>query len=181
MAETSVDSDDLDGLLGFIRESRGFDFSGYKQTTLIRRINRRMHDVGTGSYDEYRDLLEANVDEFRELFDTILINVTSFFRDAEAWEYLRSEILPRIIASGEEIRMWSAGCSSGEEAYSLAIALAEALGPDAFLDRVKERWPMPGARCIRPRRWRRSNPACAPSISNSPVADSCSGRISGGG
>ncbi len=90
-------------------------------------------------YDDYSDLLETNSDEFRFLLDAVLINVTEFFRDARAWEYLRAEIVPDIVerAARGEIRMWSAGCSSGEEACSLAMILAEVMGVEAFSAQVK--------------------------------------------
>lgn len=131
------DTNQLNELLEFIRDNRGFDFTGYKRSTLVRRLNKRMHDAGVGSYTDYRDLLEADVDEYTKLFDTILINVTGFFRDPDVWDYLSSDIIPAIVARDEEIRLWSAGCSSGQEAYSLAIAFAEALGLEAFTERVK--------------------------------------------
>ena len=137
------DEDDLAGLedlLVFIRDSRGFDFTGYKRSSLTRRIRKRMHEVGATSYVDYRDQLESNTEEFGLLFDTILINVTSFFRDAEAWTYLQHEVMPELIANtegAEEIRIWSAGCASGEEAYTLAIAFAEALGTEECAKRVK--------------------------------------------
>ncbi|MEU5957150.1 CheR family methyltransferase [Streptomyces sp. NPDC047525] len=136
---TAVDQG-LEDLLGFIRDSRGFDFTGYKRSTLGRRIRKRMDDVGTRDYADYRDLLEADAVEFRTLFNTILINVTSMFRDPEAWELLQREVVPELIAdlgADDEIRVWSAGCSSGEEAYSLAIIFAEALGIEESLNRVK--------------------------------------------
>ncbi|MGW2227273.1 CheR family methyltransferase [Streptomyces formicae] len=130
----------LEELLLFIREARGFDFTGYKRSTLGRRINKRMTDVGVTSHADYKDLLETSADEFRALFNTILINVTSFFRDADSWTLLQREIIPELItdlAPDQEIRVWSAGCSSGEEPYSLAIMFAEALGMDECLRRVK--------------------------------------------
>ncbi|MCX4670860.1 PAS domain-containing protein [Streptomyces sp. NBC_01381] len=130
----------LEDLLGFIRDSRGFDFTGYKRSTLGRRIRKRMDDVGVQDYADYRDLLETDTVEFRTLFNTILINVTSVFRDPDAWELLQREVVPQLIADlgpDEEIRVWSAGCSSGEEAYSLAIMFAEALGIEESLNRVK--------------------------------------------
>jgi two-component system CheB/CheR fusion protein len=86
------------------------------------------------------DHLEVHPDEFAHLFNTILINVTAFFRDPAAWERLRDEALPALIASRPEpgpIRVWSAACASGEETYSIAMLLAEALGRDQFRDRVK--------------------------------------------
>ncbi|WP_459957832.1 CheR family methyltransferase [Nocardia sp. IFM 10818] len=130
----------LEDLLVFIRDSRGFDFTGYKRSSLTRRIRKRMHEVRVGDYLDYRDMLESDAEEFRHLFNTILINVTSFFRDLESWEYLQREVLPEIIGAGDpgdEIRIWSAGCSSGEETYSLAIALAEVLGLEEAVRRIK--------------------------------------------
>ncbi|WP_282776199.1 MULTISPECIES: CheR family methyltransferase [unclassified Nocardia] len=129
----------LEDLLIFIRDARGFDFTGYKRSSLARRIRKRMHEVRIMEYLDYRDYLESNAEEFQYLFNTILINVTSFFRDIDAWQYLQREIVPEIVTgtSGGEIRIWSAGCSSGEEAYSLAIAFAEVLGIDECVKRVK--------------------------------------------
>jgi two-component system CheB/CheR fusion protein len=131
---------ELESLLGFLRDARGFDFTGYKRTSLNRRIRKRMRDVNIDQFNDYRDLLETNAAEFDALFNTMLINVTGFFRDASAWQYLQRDVLPQILeqaAPSEEIRLWSAGCSSGEEAYSLAIAFAELLGISEFADRVK--------------------------------------------
>lgn len=130
----------LEDLLEFIRDARGFDFTGYKRSTLSRRIRKRMDDVGTPDYPDYRDLLETDTEEFRALFNTVLINVTSLFRDPDAWTLLRREVLPDVIAAAGaegEIRVWSAGCSSGQEAYSLAIAFAEELGVEECIKRVK--------------------------------------------
>jgi two-component system CheB/CheR fusion protein len=131
---------EFEALLDYIHGSRGFDFTGYKRPSLMRRVNKRMQEVGIREYGNYVDYMEVHPEEFRALFDTILINVTAFFRDASAWELLSQEIIPRILASkteGSPIRVWCAGCASGEEAYSLAMVLAEALGVDAFRDRVK--------------------------------------------
>ena len=138
--DDDVEDPELEGLLTLIRDARGFDFTSYKRTSLTRRIYKRMADVGAPNYEAYRDLLETNADEFGMLFNTILINVTSFFRDGESWAYLQREIIPELLAGlgGEdEIRVWSAGCSSGEEAYSLAIVFAEALGIEECTRRVK--------------------------------------------
>jgi two-component system, chemotaxis family, CheB/CheR fusion protein len=96
--------------------------------------------VGADSYLGYLDHLEVDPEEFTHLFNTILINVTSFFRDPPAWEYLGTEILPRLAAEKREdkpIRVWSAGCASGEEAYTLAMVIAKALGPETVKERVK--------------------------------------------
>ncbi len=130
----------LEALLEYLREARGFDFSGYKRATLARRVTKRLAEVGAEGYDGYVAFLEANPREFVELFNTILINVTAFFRDPEAWEYLATETIPRLleeIPAAEAIRVWSAGCASGEEAYTTAIVLLEALGEDQFKRRVK--------------------------------------------
>jgi two-component system CheB/CheR fusion protein len=130
----------LEDLLVFIRDSRGFDFTGYKRTSLTRRIRKRMQEVGLPEYMDYRDRLESSAEEFGYLFNTILINVTSFFRDGEAWSFLQREVIPELLARSapdEEIRVWSAGCASGEEAYSLAMVFAEALGIEETTRRVK--------------------------------------------
>lgn len=129
----------LVALLEFIKNSRGFDFGGYKLTTLTRRLQKRMGEIGIGNYENYRDYIEVHPDEFERLFDTLLINVTSFMRDAEAWNVIRNEIVPIILAeqSSEEIRLWSVGCASGEEAYTAAIVLAEVMGIDEYCRRVK--------------------------------------------
>ncbi|GAA1365765.1 CheR family methyltransferase [Streptomyces beijiangensis] len=138
-AGTATDQE-LEELLGFLRDARGFDFTGYKRSTLGRRIRRRMNEAGAQGFADYRDRLETDAEEFRTLFNSILINVTSIFRDADAWTLLRREVVPEVVArAGEdnEIRVWSAGCSSGEEAFSLAIMFAEVLGIEAYLERVK--------------------------------------------
>ncbi|HXG63832.1 MAG TPA: protein-glutamate O-methyltransferase CheR, partial [Blastocatellia bacterium] len=130
----------FEALLDYLKRARGFDFTGYKRTSLKRRIQKRISMVGVEGFEEYLDYLEVHPEEFLHLFNTILINVTYFFRDEAAWEYLRTALIPRIVAgkkSDEPIRVWSAGCASGEEAYTVAMLLAEELGEDAFRERVK--------------------------------------------
>ena len=131
----------FEALLNHLKESRGFDFTGYKRSSLVRRVNRRMVQVGLdGDYQAYADHLQVHPDEFTLLFNTILINVTGFFRDPDAWTYLRTEVLEQMVAAkpaGSAIRVWSAGCASGEEAYTLAMVLAEVLGVETFRERVK--------------------------------------------
>jgi two-component system CheB/CheR fusion protein len=130
----------LEALLDFIKRNRGFDFTGYKRSSVERRIRKRMEEVGCQSYGDYLDHLEVHQDEFVFLFNTILINVTAFFRDAPTWEYLRNEVVPTLIASrpaDAPLRVWCAGCASGEEAYTVAMVLADVLGETAFRERVK--------------------------------------------
>ncbi|TDC50286.1 PAS domain S-box protein [Jiangella ureilytica] len=129
----------FEALLGFLRDERGFDFTGYKRASLMRRVRRRMESVGIDDYEEYHDHLTVHPEEFTALFNTILINVTSFFRDADAWDHLRERVLPDLLARRDEqpLRAWSAGCASGEEAYTLAMVFAEVLGVEAFRERVK--------------------------------------------
>jgi len=127
-------------LLEHLKSSRGFDFTGYKPASLMRRIRKRMETVDIQQFGDYADYLEVHPDEFVRLFDTILINVTGFFRDSGSWDYIAEEIVPRIIAAkkpDEAIRVWSAGCATGEEAYTIAMVLAEALGMERFRERVK--------------------------------------------
>jgi two-component system CheB/CheR fusion protein len=130
----------LDSLLDFVNRSRGFDFSGYKRSSVQRRIAKRMGEVGVENYDQYIDYLELHPEEFASLFNTILINVTGFFRDPQTWEYLASEVVPGLIRHlppDAPLRAWCAGCASGEEPFTLAMVLARALGDDAFRERVK--------------------------------------------
>jgi two-component system, chemotaxis family, CheB/CheR fusion protein len=132
---------DFEELLLYLRQARGFDFTGYKRSTLMRRVSRRMSQVGIEAFSDYLDFLQVHPDEFEPLFNTILINVTSFFRDPEAWSFLSSQIIPGILErtarNGGTVRCWCAGVASGDEAYSLAMLLAEAMGPDHFRLRVK--------------------------------------------
>jgi two-component system, chemotaxis family, CheB/CheR fusion protein len=126
-------------LIRYIQESRGVDFRGYKNSSLRRRIALRMEHAGAKDFASYHDFLEAHPQEFGELLNTILINVTSFFRDAEAWEALKTDVVLRLAASAryDRIRIWSIGCASGEEPYSLAMLFADAMGISEFGRRVK--------------------------------------------
>jgi two-component system, chemotaxis family, CheB/CheR fusion protein len=131
---------ELEALLEYLHERRSFDFRGYKRASLSRRIFKRMQAIGVDDYQRYIEVLEANPGEFAELFNTILINVTSLMRDTEAWQALSTSVIPAIIdakAADNPIRVWSAGTASGEEAYSLAVLFADALGEDRFRRSVK--------------------------------------------
>jgi two-component system CheB/CheR fusion protein len=141
MSEAAARADPaFDALLEFLAGARGFDFTAYKPASLMRRVRRRMDQVGCGSFADYIDYLEVHPDEYEQLFNAILINVTEFFRDGPVWEHLRETTLPAVLAGkgdDEPIRVWSAGCATGQEPCSLAILLAEHLGLDAYVERVK--------------------------------------------
>jgi len=124
------DQSSLEKVLILLRSKTGQDFSLYKKNTVYRRIERRMSIHQINRIASYVRYLQENPQEVELLFKELLIGVTSFFRDPGAWEQLREKTIPAIMAnhpSGGLLRAWSAGCSTGEEAYSLAIAFKEAL------------------------------------------------------
>jgi two-component system, chemotaxis family, CheB/CheR fusion protein len=115
-------------ILAQVHARTGHDFSQYKRSTILRRIQRRMQLNGFEAPDEYLEYLRTNVGESVAMFNDILIGVTNFFRDREPWEALEKKVIPALFeqkAPGEKIRVWSIGCATGEEAYSLAILLLE--------------------------------------------------------
>ncbi|HJR16356.1 MAG TPA: protein-glutamate O-methyltransferase CheR, partial [Gemmatimonadales bacterium] len=139
-ANDSRAGEDFETLLQYLKQSRGFDFTAYKRSSLMRRVLVRMKSIGIASFTDYLDYLEVDPNEFTRLFNTILINVTSFFRDAPTWEFLARNVIPPLLGEikpDDPIRVWSAGCASGEEAYTIAMILAEAIGPRQFQERVK--------------------------------------------
>ncbi|MDQ2783556.1 MAG: ATP-binding protein [Chloroflexota bacterium] len=117
-----------------LRARSGIDFNGYKMPTIMRRLQRRMLATGAARLADYIRFLGSHPDEYQRLISSFLIKVTEFFRDADLFAYLRDRILPPLIAearvNGNELRLWSAGCATGEEAYSLAILVAELLGDE---------------------------------------------------
>ncbi len=121
----------LEKIIILLREHTGHDFSLYKKNTLIRRVERRksVHQIET--LKNYVHYLQENPAEVEILFKELLIGVTSFFRDPAVWEMLKEKVLPDFLnelPENREIRVWVPGCSTGEEAYSLAIVFKEALG-----------------------------------------------------
>ena len=115
--DPSPDLAGFDALIDYLRRTRDVELSGYKRAGLIRRIAKRMRAVGAETFGAYRAHLEAHPEEFAQLVDTLLINVTAFFRDDLPWEYLRTEIVPSIVAAKgavEPVRVWCAGCATGE-------------------------------------------------------------------
>ena len=124
---------DLAALLAKI-ERRGLRVSGYKQPCLRRRIAVRMRARGVHTYDAYARVLDAQPEEYDLLVDALTITVTKFFRNPETYAVLRERVVPAIVAGGGPIAVWSAGCATGEEAYTLAILFREAGGSRARID-----------------------------------------------
>ena len=135
------DHDELRDFLERIRERSGIDFSSYKPATILRRLRGRMNATARPTIAAYAAYLETDPEEFARLVNSLLIKVTEFFRDPKLFDYLRAEVLPELIAEARrdqrELRIWSAGCSTGEEAYSLAIIVAEALGEEPAWPEVR--------------------------------------------
>ncbi|MDY7225845.1 CheR family methyltransferase [Hyalangium rubrum] len=131
MASKPPRDNDLEAILEKVRQVRNFDFRNYKRATLQRRIERRMNATRCRTRGAYLALLEREPNEINTLVSSMLIKLTTFFRDPEVWVSLEKVLkeLARKRRPDQELRIWSAGCATGEEAYSIAIAAAEALGP----------------------------------------------------
>ncbi|HET9510734.1 MAG TPA: CheR family methyltransferase [Sphingomonas sp.] len=128
-AEAGVVADHVDEMCRVLRTAIGHDFSGYKRSTLVRRVERRMHVLGIGTGQAYLNRIRHDADECEALFRDLLINVTRFFRDPPAFETLRTTVIEPLLAeraADEDLRVWIPGCSSGEEAYTIAMLFAEA-------------------------------------------------------
>lgn len=129
-ATTELRPEALQQVFELLRRFTNHDFSRYKANTISRRIERRMKAQGCDTLRDYIRLLQSVPNEIDQLFRELLINVTSFFRDPEAFDLIRHSVLPQVLSSGQQdqtIRCWVAGCSTGEEAYSLGILLRECL------------------------------------------------------
>lgn len=123
-----------------IRDERGFNAHVYKDKCLRRRFAVRMRARGLESFADYSALLDADPLEYDRLVDTLTINVTKFFRNPETWEVIAHDVIPYLMEGDAPVDVWSAGCASGEEPYSLSILLhewAEAIGREADLKRVR--------------------------------------------
>ncbi len=131
----------LERFLEGLREHHGVDFTSYKVPTMMRRLKHRMVATQTQSIEDYAEYLRGHPEEYRQLVDSFLIKVTEFFRDPEPFDYLKEEILPGLIEeareAGRQLRIWSAGCATGEEAYTLAILLSEILGNEAGISNAR--------------------------------------------
>lgn len=126
--------DPLRDLLTQVSAQTNIDFRNYKSSTILRRIGRRMAVTHNANIRDYGDYIRTHPDEVKELVRAFLIKVTGFFRDPEAYDFIRSMIIPELIDRGRQngrvLRIWSAGCATGEEAYSLALLFADHLGPE---------------------------------------------------
>ena len=131
---TEKADDPLRDLLAQVSAQTNIDFRNYKSSTILRRIGRRMAVSHIATLRDYGEYLRTRPEEVDELVKAFLINVTGFFRDPEAFQVLKETIIPDLIKRGREngrtIRMWSAGCATGEEPYSLALLLADKLDRD---------------------------------------------------
>jgi two-component system CheB/CheR fusion protein len=132
-----LDRAHLREVLAILRTRTKHDFMGYRKATLLRRIQRRMGLVDTASLSDYAAILRSSTNEVGSLANDLMINVTGFFRDPEAWEALRTSVIVPLVASkqeGQTIRCWVSACASGEEAYTLAILIAEELSGREHID-----------------------------------------------
>jgi two-component system, chemotaxis family, CheB/CheR fusion protein len=126
--------DPLRHLLSHVSSQTNIDFRNYKSSTIMRRISRRMAVTHNRTIREYTDYVRSHPEEVQELIKAFLIKVTGFFRDPDAFDFLRQTVIPELIQRGRKngriLRVWSAGCATGEEAYSLALLVAEQLGEE---------------------------------------------------
>lgn len=130
LSESIEDSRTIIDIIDLIKQNSPLDFSDYKQSTILRRTKRRMVQKNFINLPAYLDILKENSEELNALTKEFLISVTSFFRNPEAFEYIQKKIIPVILEKllpGEELKIWVAGFATGEEAYSLAILIAEHL------------------------------------------------------
>lgn len=138
--EPVIDDHDLTLIFQLLKKGTAVDFTHYKTNTIRRRIIRRMLLHKLETLKDYAQYLKQHTHELSVLYQDLLINVTSFFRDADAMEYLKKSLLQRIIKSklvSEPIRIWVPACSTGEEAYSLAIILMEIMGDRASNNNIQ--------------------------------------------
>ncbi len=137
---TSTIDEEFQAIFDLVKTRTGNDFSSYKRNTVLRRIERRMTVNESGGLRKYIALLEKNPREAEALAQEILIGVTRFFRDTEAFDVLKSEVIPRIFANrdpDDPVRIWNACCATGEEAYSVAMLVREHLEKERLHNRVQ--------------------------------------------
>ena len=138
---SQVDASRIKKILAVVQQQNGVDFSNYKQPTILRRIDRRMAINQIGDHRDYLGFLVKERAEQESLFQDLLIKVTSFFRDPEVFEELGKTVFPRLLEDGDgPVRLWVSACATGEEAYSLAITLLDAMGgADALRDHQRKK------------------------------------------
>ncbi|HSG74398.1 MAG TPA: protein-glutamate O-methyltransferase CheR [Nitrosopumilaceae archaeon] len=127
--EISISEQDLKEITQFVHKKRGLDLSYFKPTFLSRRIGVRMKMLSMTSSSQYAQLLNSDLNELGTLYDSLSINVTKFYRDKQVWHVFGNKIIPNLLKNSkpnDQLRIWSCGCASGEEPYSLAIMFSEA-------------------------------------------------------
>ena len=127
---------DIRRLMAKVADQRGLDLTQYRTAYVERRVAARLRALNLHTYRQYSRLLDSSPEEFAKLLDALTINVTDFFRDPPVYELFRSKIVPEIIQRKKRtrhrmIRVWSAGCATGEEPYSIAMSFLSELGPSA--------------------------------------------------
>jgi chemotaxis protein methyltransferase CheR len=127
---TITKDDGFSTLKRFIEQTLKIQCSNYKEDYIKRRLLSRMRSTGTTNYEEYLKYLHNNAPELENLRNALTINVTEFFRDADVYDMVKKEILPALFKGRKTIRIWCAGCSTGEEPYSMAMILADIMAAD---------------------------------------------------
>ncbi len=127
---------DLDKFMGKVLRDRGFDLTQYRRAYVERRLAARLRTLELRTYRDYAYLLDIDPSEYAQMLDTLTINVTDFFRDDAVWDILRKRVIPEMVADklrgrSRTIRIWSAGCATGEEPYSITMLVLDILGKDA--------------------------------------------------
>lgn len=138
--QISEDGNQLSKMISILRDEMGVDFSCYKDSTIIRRLEKRISINRFATIEDYVNFLAGNQREVHVLFNDLLIGVTRFFRDEDAFEKIKNEVLPVILkpnVTGIPLRIWSSGCSTGEEPYSLAMMIKEYLNENFINREVK--------------------------------------------
>ena len=124
---------DYDSFIKNLDQMIGIDLANYKQAQMERRIRNLMRSEGCGDFEVYLRMLQADHAKLKKLVDHLTINFSEFFRDPAQWELLEKKVIPELYGSKRQFKIWSAGCAAGEEAYTLAMVLADLGITEAFL------------------------------------------------